>query len=226
MLDIKLFQRDTEDDIVGRVLHGAGTEVEFISQVQVEEDTSTSGVGVMVRSTWAAVGDKPSLSDQFSILIQVYVDRFPRIIGGIEREVHPPGSTEAGHKLASVDINTRRISLQTRLAGVKNFVVRDNRAFGRKSGIVIAEISKWGIPDIFYLFLQLLVFSLDIFCCCSMISMSFSVRASSRLLTLLMRRLNSSLISSVWVSLAVESLTTVRQQMMMISGLLIFKWER
>ena len=43
---------------------------------------------------------------------------------------------------------------------------------------------------------------------------------------ILMRRLNSSLITSVWASLAMESLTTVRQQMMMIIGILIVKWER
>ena len=131
MLDIKLFQGNTEDKIFSIVLHDVGTEVEFISQVQMEEDTSTSGVGVPARSFRAAFGLKQSLRDLLSILIQVYDDMFPRIRPGPEREVHPPGSTDAGHKLASVDINTRRISLQTKLTGVQQFVVRDHGVCSR-----------------------------------------------------------------------------------------------
>ena len=82
----------------------------------MEEATPSSGVDVIARYNRAAVGVKPSLRDLFSILIQVYVDRFPRTRPGPEREVHPPGSTEAGEELAGGDVYTRRISLQTKLA--------------------------------------------------------------------------------------------------------------
>ena len=67
-LNIKLFQGNTEDDPIGTVLHTGGGEVDLISQIQVEEDTSPSGVDVMVRSSIAAVGFKPCLWDLFSIL--------------------------------------------------------------------------------------------------------------------------------------------------------------
>ena len=127
-LNIKLFQGNTEDDPIGRV-HDGGGEVEFIPKIQVEEDTSPSGVGVNARSRIAVVGGKLGLWDLLIILVEGNEDVIPWIRPGIEREVHPPSSTEAGHKLASVDINTRRISLQTRLAGVEQFVVRDHGVF-------------------------------------------------------------------------------------------------
>ena len=67
-LNIKLFQGNTEDDMIGSALHGAGAEVEFIPQIQVEEDTSPSGVDVNARSSRAAVGVKLGLWDPLFIL--------------------------------------------------------------------------------------------------------------------------------------------------------------
>ena len=44
LLHVKLFQGCTEDDIIDRVLHDGGANVEFISEVQTEEDTSSPGI--------------------------------------------------------------------------------------------------------------------------------------------------------------------------------------
>ena len=126
MLNVKLFQGNTEDDPIGSVPHGGGAEMDFISQIQVEEDTIPSVDTVIARSSRAAVGVKLGLLDLVSIFVDKYGDVFPRIRPGIEREVDPPSSTDASHKLASVDINTRGISLQTKLAGVEQFGVRDH----------------------------------------------------------------------------------------------------
>ena len=127
--------------------------MEFISQIQVEEDTSPSGVGVRDgvgtsgprdnTSPGAAGGGENCLWDLLTVFEEKYLYNFFWIRPGIEREVHPPSSTEAGDKLASVDINTRRISLQTRLAGVEQFVVPDDRVCCRKVVLVTAKISKW-----------------------------------------------------------------------------------
>ena len=126
MLNVNLLEGNTEDDGAGRLLHVGGGDVDFIAQIKVEQHTSSPGVVVIAQHSRAAVGDKQNLWDPLSTLIQIYVDCFPWIKVGIEREVDSPSSTEAGHKLASVDINTRRISLKTRLAGVEQFVVRDD----------------------------------------------------------------------------------------------------
>ena len=136
-----MFEGNTEDDTKGLV-NVEGGEVKFISKIQVEEETSPSSVVVIPRDRIAAVGQKFGLWDPLSIFIQQYIDIFPWIRGGVEREVHPPSSTDAGHKLASVDINTRRIALQTKLAGVEQFVVRDEGIVGRKGVFVTAKISE------------------------------------------------------------------------------------
>ena len=47
MLNVKLFQGNTEDDVMGLVPHGGGAEVDFVAQVHVKEDTSSSGVPVI-----------------------------------------------------------------------------------------------------------------------------------------------------------------------------------
>ena len=126
LLNIKLFQGNTEDDQLGTVLHGGGGDVDFISEIKMEHHTSSPSVSVKACSTRAMVTVKPCLRDLLPIPIQVQIDFIPWIRVGPQREVDPPCSTEAGHKLASVDINTRRISLQTKLAGVEQFVVRDH----------------------------------------------------------------------------------------------------
>ena len=48
-----MFQGNTEDDPPGLVLHPAGGEVEFISFLQMEEETSRSGVDVKARYSGA-----------------------------------------------------------------------------------------------------------------------------------------------------------------------------
>ena len=128
LLYIKLFEGHAKDNVSGLALISGGGEVDFIAQIQVEQHTSPSGVDAIasIVISNAAGGGKTCLWDPLSILIQVYIDLFPWIKIGIEREVDPPSSTAAGHKLASVDINTRRISPQTKLAGVEQFVVRDH----------------------------------------------------------------------------------------------------
>ena len=151
MLNVKLFEGNTEDDPIGIVLHEAGAEVDFISQVQVEEDTSPSGLSLMAISTIGVVGFSPCLWDFFTIFRDKDRDAFPWIRPGIDGEVDPPSSTDAGHKLASVDINTRRISLQTKLAGVEQFAVRDSGVWGIKIVLVTAKISKGRILNFFYL---------------------------------------------------------------------------
>ena len=73
-----------------------------------------------------SVGVEVGLGDLDSVLVNKYVDVFARVRPCHEREVDPPSSTETRDKLASVDINPRRISLQTKLAGVEQLVVRDH----------------------------------------------------------------------------------------------------
>ena len=101
----------------------------MVSQIKMEENTSPSSVVVIAGYVSVAVGVEQCLWDLLSILIDVYIDGFPWFRVGQEREVDSPCSTEAGHKIASVDINTWRISLQTKLAGVEQFVVRDHGLF-------------------------------------------------------------------------------------------------
>ena len=63
MLNVKLFQGNTEDDQKGIVFIVVGGEVEFIPQIQVEEDTSPSVASVIARSSRAAVGPVVCLWD-------------------------------------------------------------------------------------------------------------------------------------------------------------------
>ena len=78
-------------------------------------EISTSGFSLIVGSTR---GVKPCLCDHLSILIEVDRDIFLWISGGVVREVHPPGSTEALEELVRGDVYTWRISLQTSLSYV------------------------------------------------------------------------------------------------------------
>ena len=72
MLKVSLFQGNTEDDVTFLIIYMVvGGEVEFISQVQMDEETSRSGGDFqLVRSARVVV--KPGLWDLLSVLIQVY----------------------------------------------------------------------------------------------------------------------------------------------------------
>ena len=50
MLNIELFQGHTEKYVPSDILSEGGAQVHLVSELQVEEDTSTSGVYVMERS--------------------------------------------------------------------------------------------------------------------------------------------------------------------------------
>ena len=110
---------------MGRVAHGTGGEVEFLSQFQLEEETSTTFCHLL------------------SILIQEYID----IGHGVrkiveERKVDPVNSSDAAHKLATVVIHT---ALWTRLPEGQEFVVCDDGVCCRKYVSGTAKICIWRI---------------------------------------------------------------------------------
>ena len=122
---IELLQSHTEEDFIGRVVIYRGPQVQLVSDLQVEQEAPTSSVDISA-SVQCSVGVEVALRDLDSVFVDKYVDVFPKVRVGHQREVDPPGSTEAGDELASVDINPRRISLQAKLVGVEQFLVRDH----------------------------------------------------------------------------------------------------
>ena len=71
MLNVKLFQGNTEDDQLGTVLQGGGGDVDFISEIKMENHTSSPSGSVKACSTRAVVAVKPCLRYLLPILIQV-----------------------------------------------------------------------------------------------------------------------------------------------------------
>ena len=74
LLYIKLFEGHAKDNVSGLALISGGGEVDFIAQIQVEQHTSPSGVGVKAGIIRAAGGEKLCLWDPLTILIQEYID--------------------------------------------------------------------------------------------------------------------------------------------------------